>query len=140
MCSTCTISIVRIKFLNLGTDYTYANVAPAAWSLSELCAGIICACLPTMRPLFFRAATSRRKSSSSTAYVTRGSTSLPLKSGSGGRSPTSVVIAYAPEDSSCELRQPVDEERGEERGGADGGGWFEFGFVDEVESRGFSVS
>lgn len=55
--STCTISVVRIEFLNLGDDYTYNNIAPAGWSLSELCAGLTCACLPTLRPLLFRVVT-----------------------------------------------------------------------------------
>lgn len=52
--STCTISIIRIDFLNIGSDFTYTNVGPAGWSLGEICAGIICACLPTLRPLLFR--------------------------------------------------------------------------------------
>lgn len=52
--STCTISIIRIEFLNNGEDFTYNNIAPAGWSLGELCAGITCACLPTLRPLLFR--------------------------------------------------------------------------------------
>lgn len=45
---------MRIEFLNVGRDYTYANVGPAGWSLGEICAGIVCACLPTLRPLLFR--------------------------------------------------------------------------------------
>jgi hypothetical protein len=49
--STCLISLVRIKFLNIGTDITWHNVDSASWSVSELCCGIICACVPTLRPL-----------------------------------------------------------------------------------------
>lgn len=45
---------MRIEFLNLGSDFTYSNVGPAGWSLGEICAGIVCACLPTLRPLLFR--------------------------------------------------------------------------------------
>lgn len=45
---------MRIEFLNVGRDFTYANVGPAGWSLGEICAGIVCACLPTLRPLLFR--------------------------------------------------------------------------------------
>ncbi|KAF5640054.1 uncharacterized protein FTJAE_4601 [Fusarium tjaetaba] len=48
---TCLISLVRIKFLNIGTDITWHNVESASWSVSELCCGIICACVPTLRPL-----------------------------------------------------------------------------------------
>ncbi|KAF5551672.1 integral membrane protein [Fusarium mexicanum] len=48
---TCFISLVRIKFLNIGTDITWHNVESASWSVSELCCGIICACVPTLRPL-----------------------------------------------------------------------------------------
>ncbi|KAH6964647.1 hypothetical protein DER45DRAFT_602170 [Fusarium avenaceum] len=48
---TCLISLVRIKFLNIGTDITWHNVDSASWSVSELCCGIICACVPTLRPL-----------------------------------------------------------------------------------------
>ncbi|KAF5597491.1 uncharacterized protein FSUBG_8526 [Fusarium subglutinans] len=48
---TCLISLVRIKFLNIGTDITWHNVESASWSVSELCCGIICACIPTLRPL-----------------------------------------------------------------------------------------
>lgn len=55
--STCTISVVRIDFLNVGSDFTYNNIAPAGWSLGELCAGLTCACLPTLRPLLFRVVT-----------------------------------------------------------------------------------
>ncbi len=33
---------------------TYNNVTPAAWSISELCCGIIGSCLPTLRPIFVR--------------------------------------------------------------------------------------
>ncbi len=51
---TCTISVIRITFLNLKGDDTYANVAAACWSIGELCCAIVCSCLPTLRPVFFR--------------------------------------------------------------------------------------
>ncbi|CAK7209847.1 hypothetical protein SCUCBS95973_000580 [Sporothrix curviconia] len=50
---TCTISVIRITFLNLNGDDTYANVAAACWSISELCCAIVCSSLPTLRPVFF---------------------------------------------------------------------------------------
>ncbi|KAI8960751.1 hypothetical protein F5Y11DRAFT_252864 [Daldinia sp. FL1419] len=51
---TCAISVIRIKFLQLGGDFSYENVEGSSWSISELCSGIICACLPTLRPLVSR--------------------------------------------------------------------------------------
>lgn len=50
---TCTISVIRITFLNLNGDDTYANVAAACWSIGELCCAIVCSSLPTLRPVFF---------------------------------------------------------------------------------------
>lgn len=49
--STCAISIIRINYLKIGTDFTYGNVAAACWSIAEIYCGITCACLPTLRPL-----------------------------------------------------------------------------------------
>ncbi|KAK0632610.1 hypothetical protein B0T14DRAFT_418870 [Immersiella caudata] len=48
---TCAISIIRIQYLKLSPDVTWDNVESSCWSISELCSGIICACLPTLRPL-----------------------------------------------------------------------------------------
>ena len=52
--STCTISLVRLAFLNLNADPFYDNVAAALWSLAELCCGIIASCLPSLRPILWR--------------------------------------------------------------------------------------
>lgn len=51
----CSISIVRFKFIVFPDDFTFNNAEAAIWSIAELCAGIICACLPALRPLFFQA-------------------------------------------------------------------------------------
>ncbi|KAH6957400.1 hypothetical protein HG530_014805 [Fusarium avenaceum] len=51
---TCIISIIRIKFLSITEDITWNNVEAAAWSVTELCSGTICASLPTLRPLVSR--------------------------------------------------------------------------------------
>lgn len=87
--STCTISIIRIEFLNNGEDFTFNNIAPAGWSLGELCAGITCACLPTLRPLLFRVVSPKlgsfnlTKRKASMAHLLRaGSTRLKSKSSS----------------------------------------------------------
>lgn len=52
--STCAISILRIQFLQLSEDATWDNVESAGWSVGELCSGLICSCLPTMRPLLHK--------------------------------------------------------------------------------------
>lgn len=54
-CSTCVISLVRLTTLHKGihtTDPFWDNVPAAYWSVVELNCGILCACLPTLRPLF----------------------------------------------------------------------------------------
>jgi len=51
---TCAISIIRIQYLRLSPDVTWDNVESSCWSISELCSGIICACLPTLRPLLVK--------------------------------------------------------------------------------------
>nr|QZS37071.1 C066A protein [Hypoxylon sp. CO27-5] len=48
---TCAISVVRVKFLKQGGDFSYENVEGSSWSITELCSGVTCACLPTLRPL-----------------------------------------------------------------------------------------
>ncbi|KAL2132608.1 hypothetical protein VTI74DRAFT_3598 [Chaetomium olivicolor] len=48
---TCAISVIRIQYLKLSDDVTWDNVASSCWSIGELCSGITCACLPTLRPL-----------------------------------------------------------------------------------------
>lgn len=47
---TVAVSVLRIKYLRLLADFTWQNVETSAWSLGELCSGITCACLPTLRP------------------------------------------------------------------------------------------
>ncbi|KAI1104099.1 hypothetical protein F4804DRAFT_206586 [Jackrogersella minutella] len=48
---TCAISVIRVKFLQQGGDFSYENVEGSSWSITELCSGVTCACLPTLRPL-----------------------------------------------------------------------------------------
>lgn len=98
--STCTISVVRIDFLNLGKDFTYENIASAGWSLGELCAGLTCACLPTLRPLLFRVVTQPLKRvtvSRNTAPVS----SLQLK--------TKLSISLSSKKANSELEDEVGE-------------------------------
>ncbi|CCC07814.1 hypothetical protein SMACR_01380 [Sordaria macrospora] len=51
---TCAISIIRIQYLKLSDDTTWDNVDSSCWSVSELASGIVCSCLPTLRPLLAR--------------------------------------------------------------------------------------
>ncbi|CCF31928.1 hypothetical protein CH063_04407, partial [Colletotrichum higginsianum] len=48
---TVAISIVRIRFLNIPADFTWANVDASLWSIGEISSAVTCACLPTLRPL-----------------------------------------------------------------------------------------
>ena len=53
--SACASSIARVIFLVRSVDgpvdTTYDTVQPLIWSIIEPCTGIICACLPILRPL-----------------------------------------------------------------------------------------
>ncbi|KAJ5970944.1 uncharacterized protein N7479_000862 [Penicillium vulpinum] len=52
----CIVSILRIVSVKSAVipDPTYTSLVPATWSTVEQSVGIICACLPTLRPLFRR--------------------------------------------------------------------------------------
>ncbi|PKS07321.1 hypothetical protein jhhlp_005923 [Lomentospora prolificans] len=51
---TVAISVIRIKFLNIGNseggDVTWQHVESSGWSLGELASALTCASLPTLRP------------------------------------------------------------------------------------------
>jgi hypothetical protein len=46
-----------MQWLTPVTDVTWWNVTPASWSLAELVSGLACACLPTLKPLLYKAKT-----------------------------------------------------------------------------------
>ncbi|OLN96006.1 hypothetical protein CCHL11_07084 [Colletotrichum chlorophyti] len=48
---TVAISVVRIQFLSVPKDFTWANVESSLWSLGEISSAVVTACLPTLRPL-----------------------------------------------------------------------------------------
>ncbi|KKZ62461.1 hypothetical protein EMCG_03124 [[Emmonsia] crescens] len=53
----CVVSFVRIKFMGdlaRAKDVTFILTNIFLWSFVEPCIGIVCACLPTMRPIFQR--------------------------------------------------------------------------------------
>lgn len=58
--------MIRLAWLKQGTDFTFTNVPTACWSVGELCCGITCACLPTLRPLMMKV-----KPRWMTSYATR---------------------------------------------------------------------
>ena len=66
--SVCVVSIYRIcKIAELSLeDGPWTDVEPAIWSIVEVCVGILCACLPTFRPLFVSAFQSRQRGHRST--------------------------------------------------------------------------
>ncbi|KAK7738504.1 hypothetical protein SLS53_006023 [Cytospora paraplurivora] len=50
----CVVSIIRLTYLSeVGlSDATWNDAFTALWSVVETCIAIVCACLPTLRPLF----------------------------------------------------------------------------------------
>ncbi|PKY03937.1 integral membrane protein [Aspergillus campestris IBT 28561] len=54
VCVTSVCRLVSLKKISESADPTYDNVGAAAWSAIECNVGIICACLPTLRPLISR--------------------------------------------------------------------------------------
>ncbi|KAK8078832.1 hypothetical protein PG994_002639 [Apiospora phragmitis] len=51
---TCGVAAIRIMYFREYSDPTWESVDPAILSLTELCSGTICLCLPTLRPLVAR--------------------------------------------------------------------------------------
>ncbi|OJJ33053.1 hypothetical protein ASPWEDRAFT_43103 [Aspergillus wentii DTO 134E9] len=51
VCVTSICRLVALKKISESADPTYDNVGAASWSAVECNVGIICACLPTLRPL-----------------------------------------------------------------------------------------
>jgi hypothetical protein len=57
LCSVCLVSILRLQSLvaiSNSSDPTYDNPPAATWSSVETNVGIICSCLPLLRPLVLR--------------------------------------------------------------------------------------
>ncbi|TQN68617.1 Satratoxin biosynthesis SC1 cluster protein 4 [Colletotrichum shisoi] len=48
------ISVIRLQFLKIQPDFTWYNVEPAMWSISELTAAMVCLCLPPLKALAAR--------------------------------------------------------------------------------------
>ncbi|KAK8872441.1 integral membrane protein [Apiospora arundinis] len=71
---TCAISLVRVRYLPQGVDFTWDNVDTMFWSMAEACTGLICVTLPTLRPLAIRCFPGVFKPSST---MTRSNSKLP---------------------------------------------------------------
>ncbi|KAK4231149.1 hypothetical protein QBC38DRAFT_495898 [Podospora fimiseda] len=98
---TCAISVIRIQFLKLSEDTTWDNVASSCWSVGELCSGITCACLPTLRPLVARVFPSLQSStgrSTTDKYYRNGSSSNKRTNRSGVNESASTRSIIYPED------------------------------------------
>ncbi|OQE26018.1 hypothetical protein PENFLA_c007G09300 [Penicillium flavigenum] len=54
VCITSIVRLVSLKKIAESSDPTYDNVGAASWSAIECNTGIICACLPTLKPLVAR--------------------------------------------------------------------------------------
>ncbi|KAL1867036.1 hypothetical protein Plec18167_008827 [Paecilomyces lecythidis] len=54
VCVTSIFRLLSLKVIAQSSDPTYDNVGAATWSAIECNVGIICACLPTLRPLISR--------------------------------------------------------------------------------------
>ncbi|TLD33289.1 hypothetical protein PspLS_01283 [Pyricularia sp. CBS 133598] len=50
----CAISVIRLRYLVVAEDVTWDNTVPSIWSTTEVSIGLLCACLPTLRPLVGR--------------------------------------------------------------------------------------
>lgn len=76
--SVCVVSVLRITSFDFDTldNITYDSVVPSTWSSIEQSVGIICACLPTIRPLLrwltgSSASSIRKRDSSSSEFPQR---------------------------------------------------------------------
>lgn len=118
---TCAISIIRIQYLKLSDDVTWDNVESSCWSISELCSGIVCSCLPTLRPLLVKLVPSMGGSSQRSKYYKQHASGRDGVSGNSGtghsgtgrnkseETSSSRGIVY-PED--IELQGDTDSEKG----------------------------
>lgn len=51
---TVAISCIRLRFVAHSIDPTWTNIEGSSWSLAELSCALICACLPTLKPVLSR--------------------------------------------------------------------------------------
>ncbi|KAK8116798.1 Satratoxin biosynthesis SC1 cluster protein 4 [Apiospora kogelbergensis] len=54
ICSTCAVAAIRVMYFREYIDSTWEHTDLSILSLTELCSGTVCLCLPTLRPLVAR--------------------------------------------------------------------------------------
>ncbi|KAI1114471.1 hypothetical protein F5Y14DRAFT_170137 [Nemania sp. NC0429] len=124
---TCAISVVRIKFLKQGGDFSYQNVEASSWSITELCSGVTCVCLPTLRPLVSkfipRLAGPFQRSSSGYRRHSGSRESIAAQEGKHTRqgSNESNVMRVGSEDGLCRAGASLDAVVGRNREASDSG-------------------
>jgi hypothetical protein len=102
----CVFGIIRTLVVGLASirDASYTNAKGGIWSQAEISVGIICACLPTFRPLFSKSA--RHTQPSYGSYTgkrsdhSKGSKFSNLDSGTGGvrSDPDSILLKSVGKD------------------------------------------
>lgn len=96
-CSACVASIIRVPYIAATSliDPSWSDTYGAIWSVVELTMGIVCACLPTLRPLYLhlfprlatqasRSKTSDKSSSANSGGVKLRYLRMPGFEGNGG--------------------------------------------------------
>ncbi|KAF4969942.1 hypothetical protein FSARC_2928 [Fusarium sarcochroum] len=53
-CFSIALAIIRLKWAEIGSRAAWDTVRPALWSLAEVSSAIVCACIPTFKPLLVR--------------------------------------------------------------------------------------
>ncbi|KAF4340907.1 integral membrane protein [Fusarium beomiforme] len=53
-CFTITLAIIRIKWVEIWSYITWDIVRPQLWALAEVTSALVCACIPTFKPLLLK--------------------------------------------------------------------------------------
>jgi hypothetical protein len=106
---TVAISVIRIKFLDIGGDVTWQHVESSGWSIGELASALTCSSLPTLRPFISKYFPSLGLTSSAT-----GSTTSYLPNTIGGSGGRALQMMGSNKSASSKLRPA-----GKKRGSAD---------------------
>ncbi|KAL8382253.1 hypothetical protein RB595_006170 [Gaeumannomyces hyphopodioides] len=141
---TCGISASRIRFLGTPVDTTWDNLDAEFWSLAEICSGLVCAVLPTLRPLagrcfpkYFGSRSNRsyflsRQTGATWQQKSFGGTGGGFGSGGDRKSQAARMSRRAPDDDE-EMMRPPTKDKSEQSS------TFEAHDDDFVEMHGFPV-
>lgn len=110
--SVCIVSILRIIAFNHSNpkDPTYTTVNTAMWSSIEQSIGIICACLPTLRPLIRRIYGTSKNATTETSNGSRSrvrSTTIHLSNLGSTQTTSSAGFVGLEDDSSLDERSGI---------------------------------